>query len=68
MGGAGEKKGDNHRGNRKKRKDSKIQLRVGSVNVRIMAGKGRKLADMMERRMIDMLYMQTWVGSKMRLI
>lgn len=64
MGGAGEKKGDNHRGNRKKRKD----IRVGFVNVRIMAGTGRKLADMMERRMIDMLYMQTWVGSKMRLI
>lgn len=64
MGGAGEKKGDSHRGNRKKRKD----IRVGFVNVRIMAGTGRKLADMMESSMIDMLYMQTWVGSKMRLI
>ena len=43
-------------------------LRVGTLNVGTMTGKGRELADMMERRKVDILCVQEtrWKGSKAR--
>lgn len=35
-----------------------MEVRVGPLNVRTMAGKGRELADMIERREVDVLYVQ----------
>ena len=53
---------------REGRKVKKIVLRLGTLNVGTMTGKGRELADMMERRKVDILFVQEtkWKGSKAR--
>ncbi|KAK3549996.1 hypothetical protein QTP86_016957 [Hemibagrus guttatus] len=55
---------------REKRKGKSVGLRIGTLNVGTMTGKGRELADMMERRKVDILYVQEtrWKGSKARSI
>ncbi|KAK3515171.1 hypothetical protein QTP70_008177 [Hemibagrus guttatus] len=55
---------------REKRKGKSVGLRIGTLNVGTMTGKGRELADMMERRMVDILCVQEtrWKGSKARSI
>ncbi|KAK3553084.1 hypothetical protein QTP86_031352, partial [Hemibagrus guttatus] len=51
---------------REKRKGKSVGLRIGTLNVGTMTGKGRELADMMERRKVDILCVQEtrWKGSK----
>ncbi|KAK3530556.1 hypothetical protein QTP86_027923 [Hemibagrus guttatus] len=51
---------------KEKRKGKSVGLRLGALNVGTMAGKGRELADMMERRKVDILCVQEtrWKGSK----
>ncbi|KAK3539065.1 hypothetical protein QTP86_023506 [Hemibagrus guttatus] len=51
---------------REKRKGKSVGLRIGTLNVGTMTGKGRDLADMMERRQVDILCVQEtrWKGSK----
>ncbi|KAK3544154.1 hypothetical protein QTP86_003405, partial [Hemibagrus guttatus] len=51
---------------REKRKGKNVGLRIGTLNVGTMTGKGRELADMMERRKVDILCVQEtrWKGSK----
>ena len=43
-------------------------IRVGTLNIGTMTGRGRELADMMERRNVDILCLQEtkWKGSKAR--
>ena len=43
-------------------------IRVGTLNIGTMTGRGRELADMMERRNVDILCVQEtrWKGSKAR--
>ena len=43
-----------------------MEVRVGTLNVGTMTGKGRELADMMERRKVDILCVQEtkWMGCK----
>ena len=43
-------------------------MRVGTLNVGTMSGRGREVADMMERRKLDLLCVQEtkWKGSKAR--
>ncbi|KAK3515256.1 hypothetical protein QTP70_013019 [Hemibagrus guttatus] len=55
---------------REKRKVKSVGLRIGTLNVGTMTGKGRELADMMERRKVDILCVQEtrWKGSKARSI
>ncbi|KAK3530456.1 hypothetical protein QTP86_024366, partial [Hemibagrus guttatus] len=55
---------------REKRKGKSVGLRIGTLNVGTMTGKGRELADMMERRKVDILCVQEtrWNGSKTRSI
>ncbi|KAK3550868.1 hypothetical protein QTP70_007369 [Hemibagrus guttatus] len=55
---------------REKRKGESVGLRIGTLNVGTMTGKGRELADMMERRKVDILCVQEtrWKGSKARSI
>ncbi|KAK3553970.1 hypothetical protein QTP70_017462, partial [Hemibagrus guttatus] len=55
---------------REKRKGKSVGLRIGTLNVGTMTGKGRELADVMERRKVDILYVQEtrWKGSKARSI
>ncbi|KAK3532252.1 hypothetical protein QTP86_011841 [Hemibagrus guttatus] len=55
---------------REKRKGKSVGLRIGTRNVGTMTGKGRELADMMERRKVDILCVQEtrWKGSKARSI
>ncbi|KAK3560002.1 hypothetical protein QTP86_033748 [Hemibagrus guttatus] len=55
---------------REKRKGKSLGLRIGTLNVGTMTGKGRELADMMERRKVDILCVQEtrWKGSKARSI
>ena len=45
-------------------------MRAATLNVGFMTGKGRELADMMERRKVDILCVQEtkWKGSKTRSI
>ena len=45
-----------------------VELRVGTLNVGTMSGKGGEIVDMMERRKIDILCVQEtkWKGSKAR--
>ena len=47
-----------------------MEVRVGTLNVGTMTGKGRELADMMERRKVDILWVQEtkWMGCKARSI
>ena len=49
-----------------KKRSRKVEVRVGTLNVGTMTGKGRELADVMERRKIDILCVQEtrWKGSK----
>ncbi|KAK3563354.1 hypothetical protein QTP86_021834 [Hemibagrus guttatus] len=51
---------------REKRKGKSVGLRIGTLNVGTMTGKGRELADMMERKKVDILCVQEtrWKGSK----
>ena len=51
-------------------KGRSVEVRVGTLNVGTMTGKGRELADMMERRKVDILCVQEtkWMGSKARSI
>ncbi|KAI5615411.1 hypothetical protein C0J50_10766 [Silurus asotus] len=46
----------------------RVEVRFGTLNVGTMTGKGREIADMMERRKVDMLCVQEtkWKGSKAR--
>ncbi|KAK3523061.1 hypothetical protein QTP86_012663 [Hemibagrus guttatus] len=55
---------------REKRKGKGVGLRIGTLNVGTMTGKGRELADMLERRKVDILCVQEtrWKGSKARSI
>ncbi|KAK3514669.1 hypothetical protein QTP70_021575, partial [Hemibagrus guttatus] len=55
---------------REKRKYKSVGLRIGTLNVGTMTGKDRELADMMERRKVDILCVQEtrWKGSKARSI
>ncbi|KAK3531746.1 hypothetical protein QTP70_027292 [Hemibagrus guttatus] len=55
---------------REKRKGKSVGRRIGTLNVGTMTGKGRELADMMERRKVDILCVQEtrWKGSKARSI
>ncbi|KAK3570342.1 hypothetical protein QTP86_017287 [Hemibagrus guttatus] len=55
---------------REKRKGKSVGLRIGTLNVGTMTGKGKELADMMERRKVDILCVQEtrWKGSKARSI
>ncbi|KAK3538737.1 hypothetical protein QTP86_014334 [Hemibagrus guttatus] len=55
---------------REKRKGKSVGLRIGTLNVGTMTGKGRELADMIERRKVDILRVQEtrWKGSKARSI
>ena len=43
-------------------------IRVGTLNIGTMTGRGRELTDMMERRNVDILCLQDtkWKGSKAR--
>ncbi|KAK3508034.1 hypothetical protein QTP70_010642 [Hemibagrus guttatus] len=52
------------------REGKSVGLRIGTLNVGTMTGKGRELADMMERRKVDILCVQEtrWKGSKARSI
>ena len=45
-------------------------IRVGTLNIGTMTGRGRELADLMERRNADILCLQEtkWKGSKARSI
>jgi len=54
--------------NRKKAK--RVDLKVGTLNVGTMTGKSRELADVMERRKVDVLCVQEtrWKGEKARCI
>uniref|UniRef100_A0AAR2IVR4 Endonuclease/exonuclease/phosphatase domain-containing protein n=1 Tax=Pygocentrus nattereri TaxID=42514 RepID=A0AAR2IVR4_PYGNA len=53
---------------RERRKGRSVEVRVGTLNIGTMTGKGRELADMMERRKVDILCVQEtrWKGSKAR--
>ncbi|KAK3528255.1 hypothetical protein QTP86_028493, partial [Hemibagrus guttatus] len=55
---------------REKRKGKSVGLRIGTLSVGTMTGKGRELADVMERRKVDILCVQEtrWKGSKARSI
>ncbi|KAK3522213.1 hypothetical protein QTP70_032774, partial [Hemibagrus guttatus] len=55
---------------REKRRGKSVGLRIGTLNVGTMTGKGRELADVMERRKVDILCVQEtrWKGSKARSI
>ena len=44
--------------NEEKKKGKKIKLRVATLNVGTMTGKGREVADLMERRGVDILCVQ----------
>ena len=43
---------------RKERNQERIKLRVAILNVGTMTGKGREVADLMERRRVDILCVQ----------
>ena len=45
-----------------------VRVRMGTVNVGSMTGRGRELADMMERRKVGVLCVQKtqWEGNKAR--
>ena len=49
-------------------KGRRLLTRVGTLNIGMMTGKGRELADMMEQRNVDILCLQEtkWKGSKAR--
>ena len=49
-----------------RRKVKRVELKVGTLNVGTMTGKSRELADVMERRKVDVLCVQEtrWKGEK----
>lgn len=51
-----------------KKKNRNVVMRVGILNIGAMNGRGRKLADMIERRKVDVLCVQEtrWKGRKAR--
>ena len=53
-----------------RRKVKRVELKVGTLNVGMMTGKGRELADGMERRKVDVLCVQEtrWKGENARCI
>ena len=53
-----------------RKKAKKIKLRVAPLNVGAMTGKGREVADLMERRGVDILCVQEtcWKGERARCI
>ena len=53
---------------RKAWKGIRSLIRVGTLNIGTMTERGRELADMMERRNVDILCLQEtkWKGSKAR--
>ena len=72
---ASENKSRNRGGKRVKKqrkvlKGRRSLIRVGTLNIGTMTGRGRELADMMERRNVDILCLQEtkWKGSKARSI
>ena len=56
--------------NKERKKAKKIKLRVATLNVGTMTGKGREVADLMERRGVDILCVQEtrWKGERARCI
>ena len=63
------KRGGKHvRDKHKRRMGRKMEVKVGTLNVGTMTGKGRELADMMVKRKVDILCVQEtrWKGSKAR--
>ena len=56
--------------NEDRKKARKIKLRVATVNVGTMTGKGREVADLIERRGMDILCVRKtrWKGEKARCI
>ena len=52
------------------KKAKKIKLRVATLNVETMTGKGREVADLMERKGVDILSVQEtrWKGERARCI
>ena len=57
-------------GRREMKKAKKIKLRVATLNVETMTGKGREVVDLMERRRVDILCVQEtrWKGERARCI
>ena len=53
-----------------KKKVKRVNLKVGTLNVGTMTGKGREIADVMERRDVDVLCVREtrWKGAKARCI
>ena len=53
-----------------RKKATRVELKVGTLNVGTMMGKSRELADVMERRKVDVLCVQEtrWKGEKVRCI
>ena len=49
-----------------RKKATRVELKVGTLNVGTMTGKSRELADVMERRKVDALCVQEtrWKGEK----
>ena len=47
-------------------KGRRLLIRVGTLNIGTMTGRGRELADIMERKIVDILCLQEtkWKGSK----
>ena len=63
------KRGWKHvRDKNKRRMGRRMEVKVGTLNVGTMTGKGRELADMMVKRKVDILCVQEtrWKGSKAR--
>ena len=56
--------------NEERKKAKKIKLKVATLNVGTMTGKGREVADLMERRGVDIPCVQEtrWKGEKARCI
>ena len=56
--------------NEERKKAKKIKLKVATLNVGTMTGKGREVADLMERRGVDILCVQEtrWKGKKAKCI
>ena len=52
---------------RENRKDTKVEVRVETLNVVTITGRGRELADMIERRYVDTLCVQEISGREVRL-
>ena len=56
--------------NKERKKAKKVKLRFGTLNVGTMTGKGKEVADVMERRRVDILCVQEtrWKGERARCI